>query len=58
MPTLALIPLLLTASVVALVLLWRRVRSGLAGALLVAEVGGTTLALAVLLYGLIMPTHH
>jgi hypothetical protein len=54
LPTLVLLPLVITAGVVAFVLLWPRVRSGPAGTRLAAEVGITTLALAALLYGLLV----
>jgi hypothetical protein len=54
MPTLSLLPLLLTAGILALVLLWPHVRSGPAGARLAAETTFTTLALFALLYGLLV----
>jgi hypothetical protein len=53
-PTIALRPLLITASVLAFVLLWPRVRTGPSGARLVADVFVSTGVLAALLYGLIM----
>jgi hypothetical protein len=52
MPVVALLPLLITAGVVALVLLWPRVRSGPGAPRLAAEVVVTTLALSALLIGL------
>lgn len=52
MPTLALLPLLIAAGVLALVLLWPRVRSGPLGARLAVEVLFSTVALGALLFGL------
>lgn len=53
MPTLALLPLGITAGVVAFVLLWPRMRSGPAVPRLAAEMAITTLALSALLWGLL-----
>jgi hypothetical protein len=52
MPTLVLLPLLITAGVLALVLLWPRVRSGPSVPRLVLEVLLVTGGLAALLWGL------
>lgn len=53
MPALSVGVAALTAGVVALVLLWPRVRSGPVGLRLAVEVGSVTLAIAALLYGLL-----
>lgn len=52
-PPIVLLPLVITASLIALVLHWPRLRSGPAGMRLAAKVGLTTLALVALLYGLL-----
>jgi hypothetical protein len=53
-PTISLLTLLITAGLVALVLLWPRVRTGPLGARLAAEMAIATLVLATLLCGLVM----
>lgn len=45
---------MITAGLLAIMLLWPRVRTGPSGARLAAEVGITTLALFALLYGLLV----
>jgi hypothetical protein len=54
MPAISLISLMITAGVLALVLLWPRVRSGPSGARLAVEAFVTTVTLAVLIYRLIV----
>lgn len=54
MPMLSVLVAAITAGFVALVLLWPRVRSGPAGARLVAEVSITTLAIVALIFGLLV----
>jgi hypothetical protein len=58
MLTLTLLPILITGGVLALVLLWPRVRLGPSGARLVLEVGIATLALFALLSGLLAAAPH
>lgn len=53
-PPILLLPLVITAGLVALVLHGSRLRSGPAGMRLAAEVGLTTLTLCALLYGLLV----
>ena len=55
-PVTALLSIVITADIAALILLWTRVRTGSTGARLVAEGGISTLALFALLYGLLMAT--
>lgn len=54
MPTLAVVPVACAAGIIALVLLWPRVRSGPGGARLVAEVLVAMLALAALMCALLV----
>lgn len=53
MPAIVLLSLLITAGVVALVLLWPRVHTSPAGARLVVELAATTFALSALVWGLL-----
>jgi hypothetical protein len=57
-PPLALLPLLITSGLIALLLRWRRVRSGPAGMPLAAEVGLMTLVLFALFCGLLVAAQH
>ncbi len=55
---LVLLSLLITSALIALVLHWRRVRSGPAGMRLAADIALVTLVLFVVLFGLLVAAQH